>query len=65
MPRFSFDSSQQVSSGLSLLLVFVLSMAVGWLAVNTSENIVRGIENSPIVQIEERESPVTEVNGNN
>jgi len=65
MPRFSFDSSQQVSSGLSLLLVFILSMVVGWLAVNTSKEVVRGIENSPIVQIEKRGSPVTDVNGNN
>ncbi|MDP3957394.1 MAG: hypothetical protein Q8Q10_02740 [bacterium] len=65
--RFSlpFDSSPQVSSGLALLTVFVLSLAVGWLTIISSQNIIRSVKESPLVQIEKRGVPITDVNGNN
>lgn len=60
-----FDSSQQVSSGLALLFVFVLSMSVGWWVVNMSENIIPSVANSSIVKLEKRGVPIPDVNGNN
>lgn len=54
MPRFSFDSSPQIASGLALLFVFVLSMAVGLMAVASSQDIVQNVKNSSVVQMEER-----------
>lgn len=65
MPRLSFDSSPQISSGLALLLVLVLSLVVGWLTITSSQHIIRGMKESPLVQVEKRGMPVTDGDGNN
>ncbi|OGI18257.1 MAG: hypothetical protein A3J06_03525 [Candidatus Moranbacteria bacterium RIFCSPLOWO2_02_FULL_48_19] len=65
MPRFSFDSSPQISSGLALLVILVLSLVVGWLTIISSGNIIRSVKESSLIQIEKRGVPVTDVNGNN
>lgn len=65
MPRLFFDSSPQVSSGLALLLILVLSVAVGWVTVISSENVIRSVENSSIVHIEKRSVSATDVNRKN
>lgn len=54
MPRIPFDSSPQISSGLSLLFIFVLSMLVGWLTIVSSENVVQNFKESTLVKIEKR-----------
>ncbi len=52
--RLPFDSSPQVSSGLALLLIIVLSGVVGWLTVSASQDIIQNIKDSSLVNIEER-----------
>lgn len=54
LSRLPFDSSRQISSGLALLLVIVLSTLVGWMAISASENIVRNVKNSSLTDIEAR-----------
>lgn len=54
MTRLPFDSSPQVSSGLALLLIIVLSSLVGWLTVSASADIIRNVKDSPLANIEER-----------
>lgn len=52
--RLPFDSSRQISSGLALLLIIVLSGAVGWLAVSASQDIIWNIKQSSLTHLEER-----------
>lgn len=52
--RLFFDSSRQVFSGLALLLIIVLSGAVGWLAVSASQDIIKNIKQSSLTHLEER-----------
>lgn len=49
-----FDSSQHISSGLALLFVMVLSVAIGWLSVSVSDEIVQNVKSSSLVNINER-----------
>jgi len=58
LSRLPFDSSPQVASGLALLLIIVLSAAVGWMTLSASANIVQNIQTSPIADIEARQIPV-------
>jgi hypothetical protein len=48
MTRLPFDSSPQVSSGLALLFIIILSSVVGWMAVSAGTNIVQGVKDSPL-----------------
>lgn len=52
--RLPFDSSPQISSGLALLFIIVLSGVVGWMAVSASENIIQNVKNSSLTDIEAR-----------
>jgi hypothetical protein len=63
MPYLSFDSSPQISSTLALLFVLVLSLALGWFTIIASENIVQSVKASPVVHIENRGVPLTDVKG--
>lgn len=45
--RFPFDTSPEIASGLALLFVVVLSLAVGWMAVSASDAVVTHISATP------------------
>jgi hypothetical protein len=45
--RFFFDSSPEVSSALSLALIFLLAFVVAWFSVTLGQNIVDQAKNSP------------------
>lgn len=50
--RVPFDSSQQVSSGLALLFVIVLSAIVAWMAVSGSTEIISRAKEIPRTSLE-------------
>lgn len=52
-----FDESQQISSGLSLLFIIILSIGVGYMAIVASEDIIQGMRQSVLIHADE---PMTE-----
>lgn len=56
--RIPFDSSPQVSSGLALLFVILLSAIVGWLTVSTSADILQYAQEVPS-SVDARLAPYT------
>lgn len=57
--RLPFDASPQVSSGLALLFVIILSALVGWLAVDASANILRYAKETVPLPADGRPVPTT------
>lgn len=51
--RVPFDSSREVSSGLALLFVVLLSAVVAWMAVGVSTEIVQRAEDTPYIFVDE------------
>lgn len=53
-----FDSSRDVSSGLALLFVVILSAVVGWMTVSASAGIIRYAQDLPKTSLDKPSLPI-------
>lgn len=56
--RVPFDSSRDVSSGLALLFVIILSAVVAWMAVSESAEIISRAKDIPRTSLESNSQPI-------
>ncbi len=53
-----FDSSRDVSSGLALLFVVILSAVVGWMTVSASAGIIQYAQDLPKTSLDKPSLPI-------